>query len=72
VPRRVPTRDGAGAGRREAHTAHAAGRGGAKLEGEPRAPSIIASGGHELMSGRHQAAPQQPAGQQVIFFPNPS
>jgi hypothetical protein len=40
----------AGAGRREAHTAHTAGHGDTKLEGEPRAPSSTASGGHQLTS----------------------
>jgi hypothetical protein len=54
---------GAGADRWEAHTAHAAGRGGSRLEGEPRAPSVRRPRAHE-----QQASPQQQAGQQVIFF----
>jgi hypothetical protein len=53
----VQLRAQAGAGRREAHTAHAASRsgGGTRLEGEPRAPSSTASA-----ATSSRATPQEP------------
>jgi hypothetical protein len=59
----------AGAGRREAHTAHAAGRGGTKLEGEPRAPSSTAPSRTKqraiFLKKNHE---QRSRNQRAIFF----